>query len=74
MLEKQILSFYEWSKWEAISHHVLFALIIYILYLFVSKKSNRTITNILLMTIVVALDTIIHQNINIKNNKHTSYL
>ena len=74
MFENYLQRFYEWHKWEAISHHILFALIIYILYLFISKKNNRSVTNILLLAVVVALDTIIHQNINIQNNTHTSYL
>ena len=66
--------FYEWSKWEGIMHNVLLILIIYIIYLFIINKKERTITNILLFTIIISIDTLIHQNINIKNNKITNYL
>ena len=73
MLQTYITKFYEWGKWEGISHHLLLILIVYIIYIFASKKSSRTVTNILLLTIVVALETMIHQNMNIKNNKQTQY-
>jgi len=66
--------FYEWSKWEGIMHNVLLILIIYIIYLFIINKKERTITNILLFTIIISIDTLIHQNINIKNNQITKYL
>ena len=66
--------FYEWSKWEGIMHNVLLILIIYIIYSFINNKKERTITNILLFTIIISIDTLIHQNINTKNNKITNYL
>jgi hypothetical protein len=74
MLQTYITNFYEWGKWEGISHHLLLVLFVYIIYIFASKKSSRTVTNILLLTIVVALETMIHQNMNIKNNKQTQYV
>ena len=66
--------FYEWPKWEGIMHNFLLLLIIYIMYIFTSYKKNRTLTNLLLFTIIIAIDTLIHQNINIKNNKNTNNL
>ena len=67
-------NFYEWSKWEGIMHNILLLLIIYIIYsLFVNKK-ERTLTNILLFTIIISIDTLLHQNINIRNQEPTSYL
>ena len=71
MLENLIKTFYEWEKWEGILHNILFMLNIYIIFLFIVDKKNRTITNILLFTIIIAIDTLIHQNINIRNNKNT---
>jgi len=65
--------FYEWSKWEGIMHNVLLLLIIYIMYSFFDKK-ERTLSNILLFTIIISIDTLIHQNINIRNHKATNYL
>ena len=44
------------------------------MYLFVVNKKERTITNILLFTIIISIDALIHQNINTKNNKNTQYL
>jgi len=67
--------FYEWPRWEGIMHNILCLLVIYLLYLFIRYKEARTMNNILLFTIVIAIDTLIHQNININNNnKETIYL
>ena len=67
-------NFYEWSKWEGIMHNFLLLLVIYILYLFIVTKQERTLTNILLFTIIISIDTLLHQNINIRNHKATNYL
>ena len=67
-------NFYEWSKWEGIMHNFLLLLVIYILYLFIVTKQERTLTNILLFTIIISIDTLLHQNINIRDRKTTSYL
>ena len=74
MLHNYIQKFYEWGKWEGIMHNILLLLLLYIIYLFIINKSDRTMTNILLFTIIIAIDTLIHQNINIKNNKKTVYV
>ena len=71
---KTFKNFYEWSIWEGIMHNLLFLLIIYITYLLVVNKKERTLTNILLFTIIISIDTLIHQNINIRNHATTSYL
>uniref|UniRef100_A0A6C0FCL1 Uncharacterized protein n=1 Tax=viral metagenome TaxID=1070528 RepID=A0A6C0FCL1_9ZZZZ len=73
-MRNTLKKFYEWSKWEGIMHNILLLLIIYIIYsLFVNKK-ERTLTNILLFTIIISIDTLLHQNINIRNQEPTSYL
>ena len=69
-----VKKFYEWPRWEGIMHNILCLLVIYLLYLFIMNKEMRTMNNILLFTIVIAIDTLIHQNINMKNNKATRYL
>jgi hypothetical protein len=74
MAESYIKRFYEWAKWEGIMHNLLLLLIIYIIYLFIVNEKERTLANILLFTIIIAIDTLIHQNINIKNHKNTSYM
>lgn len=66
--------FYEWAKWEGVAHNSLLLLVLYIIYRFIYNKKDRTFPNILLFTIIIALDTIIHQTINIKNNKNTTYM
>jgi len=66
-------NFYEWGKWEGIMHNVLLLLLIYIIYVFFVNKKERTLTNILLFTIIISIDTLIHQIINIRNKKLTSY-
>lgn len=73
-MQNTLKNFYEWSKWEGIMHHVLLLLLIYILYIFVVNKKERTLLNILLFTIIISIDTLIHQNINIRNHKETNYL
>ena len=62
-------SFYEWYHWETIMHSLLFTLILYSIYMFYTKKQERTLTNILLFTLIVGMDTLIHQNSNL--NKKT---
>ena len=74
MLGNYIKNLYEWPRWEGIMHNILCLLVIYLLYLFIMNKEMRTMNNILLFTIVIAIDTLIHQNINMKNNKETLYL
>jgi len=73
-MEKILKKFYEWSKWEGIMHNILLLLVIYILYLFIVNKQERTLTNILLFTIIISIDTLLHQKINIRNRETTSYL
>ena len=67
-------NFYEWPKWEGFMHNLLCILIIYSIYLFISNKENMTLTNILLFTIVVGIDTLIHHHINKKNKSKTEYI
>ncbi len=66
--------FYEWAEWESIMHSILLLLIFYILFLFYKNKDAMNVTNLLLLSIVLAIDTLIHQNINIRNNKTPTYL
>ena len=73
-MEGLLKKFYEWEKWEGIMHSVLLILIIYIMYLFVVNKKERTINNLLLFTIIISIDILIHQNINMRNNTKTHYL
>ena len=71
---KILKTFYEWEKWEGIMHNILFLLIICIIGVFIVNRNERTLSNILLFTIIISIDTLIHQNINIRNNKTTTYL
>ena len=73
-MENILKNFYEWSKWEGIMHNVLLLLLIYILYIFYINKEERTLLNILLFTIIISIITLIHHNINKRNNKDTSYI
>ena len=73
-MQNILKKFYEWSKWEGITHNILLLLVIYILYIFFVNKKERTLLNILLFTIIISIDTLIHQNINIRNHKVTNYL
>ena len=73
-MQNILKEFYEWSNWEGILHNILLLLVIYILYLFIVTKQERTLTNILLFTIIISIDLLIHQKINIRNHKDTSYL
>ena len=73
-MQNILKKFYEWSKLEGIMHNILLLLVIYILYIFFVNKKERTLLNILLFTIIISIDTLIHQNINIRNHKDTNYL
>jgi hypothetical protein len=44
-------------------NNILLIFILYIIYLFFINKKERTLTNILLFTIIISIDTLIHQNI-----------
>jgi len=68
-----IKRFYEWENWPGIMHHFLFILVIYISYNLIITRKERTLTNLLLFSIILGIDIIIHQIINIRNNKDTSY-
>ena len=74
MLESYLHKFYEWEKWEGLMHNFLLILVIYVIYLFARDKQSRTMINILLFTIIIAIDTLIHQNLNTRNGKSTSYI
>jgi hypothetical protein len=65
---KTLKHFYEWDKWYILMHNILFLLLIYIMYMFFVNKQERTLTNILLFTIIISIDTLIHQIINIRNH------
>lgn len=47
-------------------HTFLLVLIIYTGYKLIKNKKERTLTNILLFTIIISLDTLINQNSNLK--------
>lgn len=66
--------FYEWEKWPGIMHNILFLLLLYIIYVFIVNSKERTMLNMLLFGIIIGIDIIIHQIINIRNQKTTSYL
>ena len=73
-MQNTLKNFYEWEKWPGIMHNILFLLLIYIIYLFIINRKERTILNMLLLSIIISIDIIIHQIINIRNQKTTSYL
>jgi hypothetical protein len=60
-----VQNFFDWAHWETITHSMLCILTLYILYMLISNKNNRTFSNILLFTIIIALETLIHQNSNL---------
>lgn len=66
--------FYEYKNWEGFLHHIFFALITYCVYTFATNKNERGLSNILLFTLIIGIDTLLHQKINIINNKKTNYL
>ena len=73
-MNETIKQFYEWEKWPGLMHHILFLLAIYIIYIFIVNPKERTMLNMLLFSILLGIDIIIHQIINIRNQKITSYL
>jgi hypothetical protein len=73
-MKTTLKNFYEWEKWPGIMHNVLFLLILTIIYVFATNDRERTMPNLLMFSIVIGIDIIIHQIMNIRNNKLTSYL
>ena len=74
MLDNLLHNFFIWPQWEMITHLTLCILTFYILYMFISNKNCRTFSNILLFTIIIGLETLIHQNskLHYKDNKKNS--
>ena len=64
---------YEWREWESIGHGIVLLIVSYVLYLLCYKKNERTITNLLLLSIVFAIGVLIHQNINARNRTRPAY-
>ena len=60
---------YEWDGWVMLLHVTLSILITYIFYLLFINPKDRNVTNFLLLAIVLAIDILVHQNINKKNKK-----
>jgi len=66
---EMVNNFYEWENWSIIMHNILFALIIYIIYVLIINNKERKFINILLFTNIIGLTVIIHEIINLKNKK-----
>jgi len=73
-IESSLKTFYEWSKWEGLLHSALLILTTYILITLFKVKKARKVSNLILLSIVLGIDILIHQNINIRNNANTHYL
>jgi len=65
--------FTEWKEWESIMHWFVFLFILFIFYKLYLNPKEFNITNMLLITIILVIDTLIHQNINIRNNVKPTY-
>ncbi len=65
--------FYEWAEWEPVMHNILAILIIFVLYKMYNNPAEFTVTNLLLLAVVIAIDTMIHLKINIRNNVIPTY-
>ena len=58
--------FLTWKPWELFTHLAMIVLLVYTLYYMFNDRQARTVTNMLLLIIVINLSIQIHQNINIK--------
>ena len=73
---KHIKNFLRMFKMGRYNAYPIFGIsnLIYIMYLLFVNKQYRTLCNILLFTIIIGISTVIHQIINIRDQKTTSYL
>jgi len=62
-----------WRPFEMIAHLAMIALFVYVVVLLVKHPKDRTVSNLLLLLIVLALSVQIHQNINIKESFTTAF-
>ena len=62
-------TFIESTAWTDIMHYLLFYLTINVFYIIISKKQERTTKNMLLLSILVGIEVIIHEMINKRNEK-----
>jgi hypothetical protein len=56
----------DWPYWEKIMQLVLVVLFVYVAYELLTNPSSRSLTNVLLLLIGVAVSVQIHQNINLQ--------
>ena len=63
---KQVI---EWHLWSDIMHYILFFLTVYVFYIILNKHKERTTKNIILLSILVGIEVIIHEMINRKKDK-----
>lgn len=64
--ENIIASVLHWEQWEVISHVALAGLLCFVIYLLVTSPMERSLTNYLLLAIVVGLVVQIHQASNVR--------
>ena len=62
-------SFIEWHRWTDIMHYLLFVLTVYVVFVVLTKKQERTTTNMLLLSILVGLEVVIHEMVNKRNRE-----
>lgn len=56
-----------WALWEKILHIAVAVVFVVVLYFFLVKPQQRTLTNYLLLLIAMGIALQVHQNINIKD-------
>ena len=72
-MENMLHKFYEWEHWVGIMHHAVMILGIYIVYIMI-KKNKASVTNLLLLAILLSIMITIHQKINNENQQSTNYM
>lgn len=65
----QIFDWFEWPHWEGIMHYVYLGAIAYAMYLWIKRKGERTLNNVLLFAIAFGVDTLVHAQINARNRR-----
>ena len=58
---------------ETLTHAITGILAIYVFYMLATKPETRTIENIIFIAILFSLGTLVHQNINFRNNARPTY-
>lgn len=65
MFDRQLKQFFHCPCWEMVMHVATLLFVLYVVYLMFKKPSERTVTNLLLLGVIMTVMTLVHTQINL---------